>query len=153
MECENGTVIQKLYPNANCSDEPFRQNEDIGGYCGGEICEEYAMVLTSLNDSCSIKDGYWILPMLINDCYQYSFGQDKGGSYQFICDDSTEINLGIFQGTDCSDDTYQSYTTYKNEECDDTFDYAEIISCPNNHAMKLSVLFTILFVIVHTIMR
>lgn len=152
MECENGTVIQKLYPNANCSDEPFRQNEDIDGYCGGDICEEYAMVLTSLNESCSNSDGYWILPMLMNDCYQYSFGQDKGASYKFVCDDLTQINLGIFESADCSDDTYESYTLYEDGGCDDA-GYAEIISCPKDSAIKVSVLFTIFFIIIHTILR
>ena len=149
MQCENDTIIQHVYSNANCSDEPFKRNTDIPGYCGGDDCEEYALVLTYLNESCSNTDGYLILPMLINDCHQYSFGDDVGGSYKFICDDETKISLGIFESTDCSDAKYQSYTLYEDKQCFDG-EYAEVVSCPKDNAIKLTFQFT-LFIALHII--
>ena len=111
------------------------------------------MVLTYLNESCSNTDGYWILPMLIDDCYQYSFGEtsDYGKSYKFICNQETQISLGIFSSTDCSDETYESFTLYEDYACLDG-EYEEILSCPNDNAIKLTTLFTILLIIVHGIL-
>ena len=82
MECVNGSIYQYVYSNANCSDEAFKTNEDIPGYCGGTDCSQYAQVRTYLNELCSDVDGYLILPMLMYDCYEYYFG--NGQSFKFF---------------------------------------------------------------------
>ncbi len=141
MECVEGEIFQYLYPNANCSDEPFKTNFDIHGYCDGIVCEEYAQVKTYLNESCSTKDGWFVLPMLMFDCIEYDFGEGKGQAFKFLCDMSEgTVNLGIFNRKDCRDARYTSYEIYKNQTCIDG-EYAQLLYCPEDHnrGIRLSV--------------
>ena len=148
MECVNGNIFQYVYTNRNCSDEPFKTNDDIYGYCDGVNCQEYSEVKTYLNESCSNVDGWLILPMLMHDCYQYNFGEGNGQSFKFLCDiTDKKISLGIFNSKDCSDSRYLSYDIYKDKTCIDG-EYAEILTCPTNNTVELSTLIGIMVTII-----
>eukprot|EP01084_Bolivina_argentea_P291257 500557_1 len=133
MECVDDIIYQYMYPNANCSDEPFMTNENIPGYCGGQDCTEYAQVTTYLSSEslcANYSDNGWlVLPMLMRDCYTYDFQSIQGKSYKVLCDD-TSVNLGIFSSSDCSDKQYTAYELYIDGECIDG-EYADVLSCPN----------------------